>query len=42
MNGADLMNALKDVRAFSSDELTEQELHAVDELVRAVEHLVYR
>jgi hypothetical protein len=36
------MNALKDVRAFSCDELTEQELHAVDELARAVERVIYR
>jgi hypothetical protein len=39
---ADLLDSLKNVRAFASDELTDDEQTSVDELVRAIEAVVYR
>lgn len=39
---ADLMIALKDVRAFARADLTPEELVKVEECIRVVERLVYR
>jgi hypothetical protein len=39
---AELMSALKDVRAFAREEITVEELRTVDECVRVVERAVYR
>ena len=39
---ADLMTALQNVRAFARQEITPEELAAVDECVRATEKAVYR
>jgi len=37
-----LLDALRNVRAFARDELTEVEQGSVDELASAVERIVYR
>jgi hypothetical protein len=39
---AELMIALKDVRAFAREEITPEELTTIDECVRAVEQVMYR
>ena len=39
---ASFMDALKNVRAFARAELTDDELNAVDDLVRVAERAVYR
>lgn len=39
---AELMTALKDVRAFAREEITPEELQSVDECVRVIERAVYR
>jgi hypothetical protein len=39
---AELMTALKDVRAFARKELTPDEPKSVDDCIRAIERLVYR
>jgi hypothetical protein len=39
---AELMSALKDVRAFAREEITPEELITIDECVRALERTVYR
>ena len=39
---ADLMTALQNVRAFAREEITSEELTAVNECVRAIEKVVYR
>jgi len=39
---ASLLDALRNVRAFARDELTEVEQGSVDELASAVERIVYR
>ena len=39
---ADLMTALRDVRAFAREELTLEELKSVDECVRVIGRLEHR
>jgi hypothetical protein len=39
---AELMTALKDVRAFAREEITEEEAALIDECIRVIERAVYR
>lgn len=39
---ADLMTALKDVRAFARQEITPEEAKSVDECIRVIERAVYK
>jgi hypothetical protein len=39
---AELMTALKDVRAFAREEITQEEAKSVDECIRVIERMVYR
>ena len=39
---ADLITALRDVRAFAREQVTPEELKSVDECIRAIDRIVHR